>query len=101
MAFQVSDIGAVVVLEICEAGAVVDVSSATVTKQIEILRPDNTTLDVAASFTTDGTDGKIQYASVSGDLNQPGTYEAQGYAVIGTWTGRTSKARFNVYANAI
>lgn len=59
------------------AGSVVDISSAT-TKQMLIKDPSDTVSTKTASFTTDGTDGKIEWTSTSGFFDAYGTYEIQG-----------------------
>jgi hypothetical protein len=100
VAFHVGDIGATVLLEVKETRAALNISAAT-SLQIEIQRPDGTTLDKTAVFNSDGTDGKIKYVTVSGDLNTAGRYEVQGYFVLSTWTGRTERVAFQVFGNAV
>ena len=86
----VCDVGKVIRLTVRENGAVVNVSGAS-TKQIKIKKPDGTTLAKGATFTTDGTDGKVQYVVESGVFSQPGLYEFRAYLVLGAWTGHSSK----------
>ena len=50
--------------------SVADISGAT-TKQFTFKRPDGTTFTKTAVFTTDGTDGNIQYVTESGVLDGP------------------------------
>lgn len=40
-------------------------------------KPDDTLLTVTASVTTDGTDGKINYTTLPGDIDQSGTWKLQ------------------------
>lgn len=40
--------------------------------------PDGTSADKTATLLTDGTDGKIYYITLNGDLNQFGSYKVQG-----------------------
>ena len=71
----------------------VDISSASV-RTIIFMKPDGTVVKKSAVFTTDGSDGKIQYTSTgdpdngTGDLDVVGRWEIQGRAELagGTWT---------------
>ena len=88
---HVGDIGTIIRLTIVdEDGDAVDVSGAT-TKQIVIGKPDGTVLTKAASFTDDGADGQIEYATVEGDLDIPGQWRAQGAVAITGWSGRSAE----------
>lgn len=82
-----------------EDGAVVDVSTAT-TKEIILRSPDGEATSHPASFTTDGTDGYIQYVGASGVLDTLGIWEMQSHIIIGSneWYGTVSK--FRVLRNA-
>lgn len=94
MAIHVGDIGTVFTLTIKDdAGAAVNVSSAAGagTKKIKFLRPDGTVLEKTATFTTDGTDGKITCTSASGDLNQAGMWKMQGYVALTSWSGHVGE----------
>ena len=72
--FRLNDIGTVITVIIKDSsGTIVDVSSATVTKNIVLKKPDGTIETKGASFTTNGTDGSIYYTTISGDLNTLGT----------------------------
>jgi hypothetical protein len=54
---------------------------------------------VAAGFTTDGTDGKIEYTTVDGDLNGAGNWEIQAKVVTPSGTWSTGVGYFKVYEN--
>ncbi len=100
---QVGDIGTIIrvtVQDLQADGTVVtlDVSLAT-TQQFRILKPDDTELTVTTSFTTDGTDGLIEYATLDGDINQSGKYKLQAYLVFPTGTWSTDVGTFNVCKN--
>lgn len=74
---QKNAIGVVITLTILdEAGAVRNVSSAT-TKEIVFEKPDNTTVTKTATFTTNGTDGKIYYTTATNDLDLAGLWQIQ------------------------
>lgn len=100
---HVGDIGTVIKVLIQDQDeAVVDVSSATVTKNILIYPPAhsaNTLLTKAASFSTDGTDGYIQYAGESGVFDVAGDYWFQGSVVITAGTFKSTKVKRTVYGN--
>jgi len=61
--------------------AIVDVSGA-MTKEIIFLTPAGILKTKSATFTTDGTDGKIEYKTVSGDIDVEGTWEWQPHVII-------------------
>lgn len=95
---HLNDIGNIFVLTFQDNGVVVDVSSATVTKNIIFVAPDGTKDTQAASFTTNGTDGKIQYATQDGDMDQVGEWQVQGHVVITAGTFKSEIKRFCVEA---
>lgn len=97
---HVGDIGTVFTLTIKdEDGSPVDLSSATI-KQILFKSPKTKTLlTKAATFVTSGSDGKIQYETIDGDLDESGLWKIQGYIESPSWTGHTSKEDFVVYPN--
>jgi len=96
---HVGDIGTVIGMTIYdEQGAIVDVSSASV-KYIIFYKHDGTTVNKSAEFTTDGTDGKIQYTTIAGDLNVGGIWKKQGYVVLSAGTWYTNKINFTVHNN--
>lgn len=94
-----SDIGTIFLITVKDGTTAVDISGAA-TKQILFRKPDNSTLVTqTASFTTDGTDGKMQYTSVSGDLDTGGTWRIQVYLVIGGNEFRSDISTFEVHGN--
>ena len=97
---HVDDYGTVFIVQfVDQSGAIVDVSGAT-TKQIWFESPRGTVALQTAAFTTSGTDGKIQYTSVAGDINVPGMWRLQGYAVLsGTQAWHTDWLEFAVVRN--
>ena len=97
---HVGDIGTVFEATITDAGVVVDISGAS-TKDLNFLKPSLATLNKAASFTTDGTDGKIRYTTLSGDLDEAGTWQIQGHVIFGGGDWSTDIIKFNVFANII
>lgn len=78
--------------------SVVNLSTAS-TMRITFRRPDDTTVDKTATFTTDGTDGYIEWASTSGFLDQEGTWRYQGFVVIGVNEYHANPVAFEVARN--
>lgn len=63
-------------------------------------RPDGTTFNKTGTFTSDGTDGKVQYVTVDGDLNGAGTWSVQVLIVTsGGLSHNTTVATFRVFEN--
>jgi hypothetical protein len=74
---QVGDYGGIIRVTIKEDGAVKNISTAT-TKQFRFIRPDNVELPaVTAVFTTDGSDGKLQFTVTQGMLSKHGPWKIQ------------------------
>jgi hypothetical protein len=96
---QKDAIGAIIELTIQQKGSIINISSASATKQIILKKPDNTKLTKTASFTTDGTDGKLQYITIAGDIDQIGDWQAQAYIVMVGFIGYTSPITFTVNDN--
>lgn len=91
-----NDVGVVIELTIKDQdNAVIDLSSAS-TLQIKLTKPKGTVLTKTASLSTDGTDGKMRYATVSDDLNEVGVWEAQAYIVIGSSQYHSTILKFHV-----
>lgn len=81
---RVGAIGATIQIEITDqAGAAIDISTATLTNALYIRRPDNSTVNVSPSFVNSGTDGLIYYDTISGTLSLPGEYRVQFVLVMG------------------
>lgn len=78
--------------------SVADISAAT-TKQFTFKRPDGTTFTKTAVFTTDGTDGNIQYITESGVLNTAGRWHLQAYVKTSAGNWSTSVGDFKVFEN--
>jgi hypothetical protein len=81
---RVGDIGTVFEASfVDEDGAVVNIGTA-VTKTLTFRRPNGSTFTRAGSFTTDGSDGLLEYAAVAGDLTLEGDWQVQGAVVLGS-----------------
>jgi hypothetical protein len=94
---HLNDIGTVFEATIMDGDDVVNVSTAT-TKQL-IFRGNGSSKTKTATFTTDGTDGKIRYVTVTGDLDWAGQWEWQAYVVMPTGAWHSDTAQFIVYEN--
>ena len=92
------DIGTQFTVTVQDGTTVVDISTAS-TKQLIFKKPGGTILTKSTSFVTDGTDGKMQYVSVDGDLSDDGVWKMQGKVIIGGNTFSTDITSFKVYKN--
>ncbi len=97
---HVGDIGTVFEITIVDDNdAAIDISTAT-TLQIIFKKPNNRgTLTKTATFTNSGTDGKLEYATISGDLDTAGLWYIQGKVVEATYTNSSEIDSFLVEAN--
>jgi hypothetical protein len=100
MASQIheGDIGTKLLITVTDDGQVVDISSAS-SLSIFIKKPNGTILTRVGTLETDGTDGKMYYITVSGDLDVAGNYKIQGQVVLPTGSYYTSTATFKVHCN--
>lgn len=95
---HLNDIGTVFEVTILDGSSAVDISAAT-TKQIIFKKKDRTILTAAGTFVTDGTDGKIKYTAVSGDLSVVGEWSIQAYIVTPSGEWRSDISTFTVHSN--
>jgi hypothetical protein len=92
------DIGVNFNITVMNGTAVLNVSNA---NSISIIfqKPDGSDLIKTATLVTDGTDGNIRYTSVSGDLDQIGTWQIQAKVNFGASVFSTDIQKFKVYRN--
>ena len=92
------DIGVNFNITVMNGTAVLDVSNA---DDIYIIfqRPDGSDLTKTATLVTNGTDGNIRYTSISGDLDQVGTWQIQAKVDFGASVFSTDIQKFKVYRN--
>jgi len=86
---KVGDVNTALVAELVKQdGTALDVSAATVL-YIYLTKPSGTTVQKTAAKDTTGSDGKIRYNTVAGDLDESGVWRMQGYAETpaGKWSG--------------
>ena len=93
--FGLGDEGNILRLTVKENDIAKDIQTASAVTY-KIKKPDETVVEVTASFDTNGTNGKVIYAFVTGDLNMLGLYEVQVKIVTSTWIGTTSSYLFTV-----
>jgi len=82
------DTGTVIIVTVTKNDVALDISDADVMK-ILLGNPDNVTETIhIAGFTTDGSDGKIEFTTLAGTLNAAGLWRIQGYIETpdGEWT---------------
>jgi hypothetical protein len=96
------DVGTVLELTVVdEAGDVIPIDAA-LTKQIKLRKPPASgnppiILTKAATFVTDGLDGKMQYTTIAGDMGFDGPWDIQGFISFGaTDLFHTESKRFTV-----
>jgi len=96
---HVGDIGSQFLITIKDQNdVVVDISSAT-TKQIIFQSPSRTDKTRTASFYTNGSDGKIVYSLIDGDIDIEGVWKYQSKIVMPSGTWFTNIEEFRVYPN--
>jgi hypothetical protein len=95
---HVNDIGTDFRVTIVDNNTAVDISSAT-SKTITFQKPNGVSVEKTATFVTDGSDGKIRYITVDGDLDDGGTWKIQGKVVTPAGSWNTDVESFRVYDN--
>jgi hypothetical protein len=100
MASQIheGDIGTKLLVTITDDGVVVDLSDA-ISLSLFIKKPDGTVLNRVATLNSDGTDGKIKYITVSGDLDVAGVYKLQAKVALSSGSFYSSTDTFKVHCN--
>lgn len=97
---QEDAIGALIVVTVVDGnGAAINLSGST-TKKLIFRKPNKKIVEKDADYFTDGSDGKLKYTTVSGDLKPDGVWRVQAYIVkSGVIDGRTKVGLFEVRAN--
>lgn len=96
---QVGDVGVKIVVQVLDQdGEIIDIGGATGLK-IKLQKPDGTAVDKTALLFSDGSDGKMYYATVSGDLDQAGLFLVQGKLTLGGTPKSTRVAGMTVAIN--
>lgn len=96
---HLNDVGTIFEVTLQDANGIFPISGATVL-QISFLKADLVTVLVkAAVLTTDGSDGKLNYTALAGDLDQLGDWQLQAYVVTPLFSGYSSIDYFEVVPN--
>lgn len=96
---HVDDIGTRFLVTVMDGTSVVNLSTAT-TLQLILHEPDATLLTKTAILYTDGSDGKIYYDSISGDLSSEGNWKIQAKIIFtGGATFHSDISNFQVFPN--
>tara|TARA_B100000131_G_scaffold270286_1_gene270037 strand:+ start:4285 stop:4590 length:306 start_codon:yes stop_codon:yes gene_type:complete len=95
---HVDDVGTRFSMTIQESGSGVDVSNAT-SISIIFKKPDDELIVRSGVLLTDGTDGKVYYDTVVGDLDEAGHYKLQAKIALPSGTYYTDIYNFNTHCN--
>ncbi len=95
---RVGDTGTRLRVTVTVDDVALDISTATV-KQLVLRKPDGTAVTKTAQFETDGSDGVVYYATVTGDIDQAGRWTLQAVVTMPSWSGRSDKVNFEVEGN--
>jgi len=79
-------------------GVVIDISSAS-TKNMIFASPSGVSSTKAGAFTTDGSNGQLDYTSEADFLNEAGTWSVQGHVIIGAQNFKSDISTFTVIDN--
>lgn len=93
--YTVGDTGLALEVQVMRSGSAVDISTA-VTKEIHLRGPDKVVRELTGSFTTDGSDGKVRFVTLSTTLNIAGPWEIWAYIELPSQTWNTTKQEFVV-----
>lgn len=98
MAIYNGDYGTTFEVTLTDGCSAIDVSAAT-TITFRYKKPDNSTEDKTGSLVNTGTDGKVKYVTVSGDIDAAGSWQLQVIVTDGaTYSYRSSILNFEVLA---
>jgi len=95
---HVDDVGTRFLLTIKDDGTIVNVSNAL---NIDVIfkKPDDTVIYRAGTLFTNGTDGKVYYDTIAGDLDEAGLYKLQAKVALPTGIYYTDIHTFQVHCN--
>lgn len=95
---HVDDLGTRFLATIKDDGVVVDISNASSILMM-FKKPDDQILTKNGTFYTNGSDGKVYYDTVAGDLDEAGQYKLQAQVVLPSGTYYTDIHSFQVHCN--
>ena len=92
----VDDIGVIVQLTVVNSsGIAINISAAT-TKEFIFVKPTNVAVTKTASFVTDGTNGKLNYTTIAGDIDIAGAWSIRAHIITPTYNRKTEPVIFQV-----
>jgi len=93
------DIGTVFELTVTDCdGAAIDISAA-ISLEINFKSPAGVVVNKTPVLSTDGSDGKMKYITLAGDINEYGKWIIQGVVELATGKWSTSTSHFYVDEN--
>lgn len=95
---HVNSVGTVFEITLIENGTAVPIATAT-TLTITFKKATGATISRTVALSTDGFDGKMSYATISGDLDVDGSWMLQAYIAMPSWQGYSSIGEFEVLGN--
>lgn len=95
---HLNDVGTIFELTVMDCNVLLDISAAT-KMDLVFKKPDNSTITVAMSFVTDGTDSLLKYTTVLNDLDQVGDWQGQLDITFPSGKWHSSTFDFRVVAN--
>jgi hypothetical protein len=93
---RLNDEGTAIQATVLDCGQVPPGFASATVKTIKWKKPSGAVESRTASFVTDGSDGKIRYLTVAGDLDEIGTWEYQAYIELAGRKFHTSILAFTV-----
>ena len=95
---HVDDIGTQFEITIKDGDNLVNLSAAT-DMTIIFQKPDKITIEKIATLLTDGTDGRMKYSTIVGDLNIAGNWKIQAKVSLPAGVWKSDISEFKVYKN--
>lgn len=95
---HVGDYGTVITLTFYDDTTLVDISGAT-TKTVYLKKPNGSVLTKTGVFVTDGSDGKLKYTLVDGDIDMDGLWKIQGYIATASGQWYSDEKDMEVHPN--
>jgi len=95
---HIGDIGTVFNVTLTEGVDILDISTAT---ELYVIfgKPDSTSIEVSASFQTDGSNGVLIFLTTGAELDMVGMWKIQARVVMPAWAGYSGIAEFEVFPN--
>ena len=96
---HVGDIGLDIVVTLYDRTVLINTLGTATVLTLIFKKPGGEVIERDAVLVTDGTDGKVHYVTVAGDLDRPGIWTVQGYFEMPGWSGRSNTYTFPVGGN--